>query len=226
MVCRERGTDYGGHMPGTAVRAFLGSQGLGALPRWIEELPRRPRRAVVVPTAGNPLPSAPWVAEVAEHLAACGMQAVYLDLEGAPPADVDDAIDRCELVFVTGGHPIFLLEHAQRSGFTRIARQAVLRGEMAYAGISAGACLATADLAFYQAPDDPGSVQTTKGLGLVGFFPLVHANRGRQERYARLIAAHGDRHEFIPINDDEAVTVAGETWHRQASAIIAPNPPC
>jgi dipeptidase E len=211
-------------MPGTAVRAFLGSQGLGALPRWVEELPRRPRRAVVVPTAGNPLPSAPWADEAAEHLAACGVQAGYLDLEGARPADVHEAMDRCELVFVTGGHPIFLLEHAQRSGFTRIARQAVLRGETAYAGMSAGASLATADLAFYQAPDDPGSAETTEGLGLVGFFPLVHANRGRQERYTRLIAAHGDRCEFVPVNDDEAVTVAGGTWQRQASAVTAPHP--
>lgn len=211
-------------MPGTPVRAFLGSQGLGALPRWIEELPRRPRRAVVVPTAGNPLPSTPWVDEVAEHLAACKVHVEYLDLEGARPADVNRATGRCELVFVTGGHPIFLLEHAQRSGFTRIAGQAVLRGETAYAGMSAGASLAAADLAFYQAPDDPGSVETTEGLGLVRFFPLVHANRGRRQRYARLIAAHGDRYEFIPINDDEAVTVTGETWHRQASAITAPNP--
>ena len=224
MACPERRTDYRGHMPGAAVRAFLGSQGLGALPRWMEELPRRPRRAVVVPTAGNPLPSMPWVDEVADHLAACGVQVEYLDLEGARPADVNGATGHCELVFVTGGHPIFLLEHAQRSGFTRIAGQAVLRGEMAYAGMSAGASLATADLAFYQAPDDPGSVETTEGLGLVGFFPLVHANRGRQERYARLIAAYGDRYEFVPINDDEAVTVTGETWQRQASAVTAPNP--
>jgi dipeptidase E len=190
----------------------------------MEQLPRRPRRAVVVPTAGNPLPSTPWVDEVAEHLAACGAQVEYLDLEGARPADVERAMDRCELVFVTGGHPIFLLEHAQRSGFARIAGQAVLSGETAYAGMSAGASLATSDLAFYQAPDDPGSVETTQGLGLVGFFPLVHANRGRQEHYTRLIAAHGDRCEFVPVNDDEAVTVTGETWQLQASAVTAPHP--
>jgi hypothetical protein len=81
MACRERGTDYRGHMAGAAVRAFLGSQGLGALPRWMEELPRRPRRAVVVPTAGNPLPSTPWVREVAEHLAACQARGLIRTLQ-------------------------------------------------------------------------------------------------------------------------------------------------
>lgn len=157
-------------------------------------------------------------------MAACGTQVAYLNLEGARPADVDKAIGRCDLVFVTGGHPIYLLEHAQSSGFTHTASQAVLSGEIAYAGISAGAQLATADLAFYQGPDDPGSVKATDGLGLVRFFPLVHANRGRQERYARLIGSHGHRYEFVPINDDEAVTVTGEAWQRRASAIIPQNP--
>lgn len=126
------------------------------------------------------------------HLAACGVRVEYLDLEGARPADVSGAMGHCELVFVTGGHGVFLLQHAQRSGFTRIAGRAVLDGEIAYAARSAGASVATADLAFYQASDDPASVETTEGLGLVGFFPLVHANRGRQERYARPIAASGD----------------------------------
>jgi dipeptidase E len=156
---------------------------------------------------------------VVEHLAVCGVRVEYLDLEGARPPDVDDVLDQCELVFVTGGHPIFLLEHARRSGFASKVRQAVLDGELAYAGLSAGASLATADLTFYRAPDDPGSVETTEGLGSIGFFPLVHANRGRRERYAHLIATYGDRYEFVPINDDEAVIAAGKTWQRRASAI-------
>jgi hypothetical protein len=108
----------------------------------MDELPRRPRRAVLAPTAGNPLPSTPWVREVARHLAACGVRVEYLGRDHRGP--------RADRVF-----------------------------------------------------------------------PLVHANRGRQERYARLIAAYGDRYEFVPINDDEAVTVTGETWQRQASVLSA-----
>lgn len=203
---------------GSGVRAFLGSQGLGALLGWMEELPRRPRRAVLVPTAGNPLPAMPWVDEVAGHLAVCGVRVDYLDLEGARPAEVAAAMGRCELVFVTGGHPIFLMEHAQRSGFAGIVRRAVHDGDLAYAGMSAGASVASADLAFYRAPDDPGEVEATEGFGLVGFFPLVHANRGRRERYARLTAAYSGRYEFVQINDDEAVIVAGETRQHRRSA--------
>lgn len=44
-------------------------------------------------------------------------------------------------------------------------------------GMSAGACVARDDLAFYQSPDDPGPVETTVGFGLAGFLLFAYANR-------------------------------------------------
>jgi putative transposase len=67
------------------VRGFLGSQGLGALRGWIDELPTRARRAVLVPTAGNRLPATPWVGVAVHELIGCGIQVERLDLEGARP---------------------------------------------------------------------------------------------------------------------------------------------
>jgi dipeptidase E len=210
---------YGGAVATTEVRVFLGGQGLGAVPSWLDELPRRPRRAALVPTAGNPLSATPWVDEVAAELATCGIHVERLDLEGAQQTDVTAALAHTDLVFVTGGHPVVLLEHAQRSGFARVVGEAVRSGEMAYAGMSAGAALAAPDLTLYRSPDDPGSVEVTDGLGLVRFFPLSHANRGRQERYAQLMAAYGDRYEFVPITDEQAVVVTGDSWQRRDSPI-------
>jgi dipeptidase E len=205
------------------MRAFLGSQGLGALPAWFDELPRRPMRAALIPTAGNRIAATPWVDVAIGALTACGLDLTTLDLEGASPATVATTLDRVDLVFVTGGDPIFLLEHARRSGFVEAARAAVATGRIAYAGVSAGALLAAPDLALYRSPDDPGRVDDTAGLGLVPFFPLVHANRGREERYARLTAAHPDL-RFVPYRDDEAIIVTGSAWQRRGSAITsAPN---
>jgi hypothetical protein len=84
-------------------------------------------------------------------------------------------------------------------------------------GRAAGAALTAPELAFYRGDDDPGRVTDTAGLGLVPFYPLSHANRGRQERYARLIAERGDRYEFVPMRDDEAVVVTDGTWRKRPS---------
>jgi hypothetical protein len=75
--------------------------------------------------------------------------------------------------------------------------------------MSSGAALAAPDLARYRGDDDPGRVTDTAGLGLVSFYPLSHANRGRAELYAQIIAEEGDRYDFVPIRDDQAVIVRG-----------------
>jgi len=204
------------------VHVFLGSQGLGAFPGWLDELPNRPRRVALIPTAGNPLPATPWVDVARWVLTSCGLTVSTLDLEGADPADVDAVLGDADLVFVTGGQPIFLLEHAQRSGFAGFVPRAVRAGELAYAGVSAGAILTAPDLALYDAPDDPGEVTSTAGLGLAPFYPLVHTNRGRHDRYVRLIAAHPDL-SFVTYNDDEALVLTGDTVDRRPSPNTAPD---
>jgi dipeptidase E len=153
-------------------------------------------------------------------LADCGLAVSTLDLEGTAARDVAAVLGNADLVFVTGGQPIFLLEHARRSGFATAVPQAVRAGELAYAGVSAGAILTAPDLALYDAPDDPGEVESTAGLGLANFYPLVHTNRGRHDRYARLIAANPGL-DFIPYNDDEALVLTADAVDRRVSSITA-----
>ena len=188
---------------------FLGSQGLGALAGWLDALTDRPRRALLIPTAGNPMPQTPWVDVAETAMTAEGLAVRRLDLEPATPDEVAAALAETDLVFVTGGYPIFLLQHAQRTGFAGAVRLGVTSGRLAYAGMSSGAALAAPDLARYRDDDDPGQVTDTAGLGLVPFHPLSHANRGRAELYSQIIAAEGDRCDFVPIRDDQAVIVRG-----------------
>jgi Peptidase family S51 len=86
-------------------------------------------------------------------------------------------------------------------------------------GISAGASLAGPDLALFRAPDDPGVVTDAEGLALAPFFPLTHANRGRQEWYAEIIATNrGSR--FVTLTDEQAVVIAGDAREVRESLII------
>lgn len=190
-----------------AMDLFLGSQGLDALGAWLDTLTRRPRRAVLVPTAGNPLPKTPWVAVAEAAMTGEGLSVRRLDLEPATPEEVSTVLADADLVFVTGGYPIFLLQHAQRTGFLPAVRQGATSGHFAYAGMSSGAALAAPDLERYRSDDDPGQVSDTAGLGLVSFYPLSHANRGREELYAKIIAEQGGRYDFVPVRDDQAIVV-------------------
>ncbi|MCP2339421.1 Type 1 glutamine amidotransferase-like domain-containing protein [Actinomadura rupiterrae] len=196
-------------------RLFLGSAGLGALPSWLDGLPGEPRRALLIPTAATPLPSAPYVQVADDLLRAEGLEVERLDLEHASRQDVRQALDRAQVVFVCGGFAMFLLEHAQRSGFAQLAAEAVREGRLAYAGISAGAALAGPDLRTFEDLDDPGRPDGTAGMGLVPFIVLAHRNRGRAERHDRLAADASGR--FVSINDDQVITVVGDRWSLESS---------
>jgi len=120
---------------------------LGALPAWLASLPVTPRRAVLIPTAANPLPSARYVHTAAGLLKAEGLAVGQLDLERAAHQDVQRELGQAQVVFVAGGYAMFLLQHVRRSGFDRLAAPAVRDGALAYIGISAGAALAGPDQA-------------------------------------------------------------------------------
>lgn len=205
-------------------RLFLGSAGLGALPAWLASLPAAPRRAALVPTAANRLPSAPFVRTAADLLVAAGMVVERLDLERAAPYDVERVLGRVQVVVVTGGYAMFLLQHVRGSGFDRLATAAVSGGGLAYAGISAGAALAGPDLRPLRAADDPGTVTSTAGLGLVPFAVLPHRDRGRAARHDRLAADPGRPCPMVSINDDQAVTVTGADWEVRPSGPWAGGP--
>lgn len=192
-------------------RLFLGSAGLGALPGWLSSLPMTPKRAVLVATAANPLPSAPFVDAADRLLRGEGMTVDRLDLEHARRTEVEDALGRARLLFVTGGYAMFLLQHVHRTGFDRVVPPAVRSGSLVYVGVSAGAALAGPDLGVLRGADDPGVTASTAGLGLVPFTVLAHRNRGRAERHDRQIARHRPA-RLVSINDDQAVAVEGGTW--------------
>jgi dipeptidase E len=200
------------------VRAFLGSQGLGALGPWLDGLPRRPATVTMIPTGSNRYREAPWVDAIDRALTDLGLSVQRLDLEGATPSVVEADLADTDLVFVTGGHTLFLAEHARRSGFYSIVRGAVRAGKLAYAGMSSGGFLAGPNPLHTVDPADPGEVRDTRGLGIVPIIPLSHANRGREAEHRALIASFGDRFTLVPITDEQAIIVAGETWEVRPSA--------
>ncbi|WP_433336821.1 Type 1 glutamine amidotransferase-like domain-containing protein [Spirillospora sp. CA-294931] len=193
-------------------RLFLGSAGLGALPGWLASLPVVPGRAILVPTASKPMASAPFVEGAERLLVRQGMVVERLDLECADRVEVERVLRSCDLVFVTGGYAIFLLEHVRRTGFDRVVAEAVRRGRTVDVGVSAGAALAGPDLGFFADAEDPGRVASTAGLGLVPFTVLPHRGRGNAERHDRQ-----DPARFVSLEDDQAVVVDGASWEIRAS---------
>lgn len=83
-------------------------------------------------------------------------------------------------------------------------------GSLVYAGMSSGGFLVGPDLLHTADPNDPGVVSNSRGLGIVSFIPLSHANRGREEEHRAIAARFAARYTFVSITDEQAIIV----WRR------------
>ena len=159
----------------------------------------------------------PFVAANWTALTAAGLKPARLDLTTVGRAAVERALDGAVAVFVTGGYPAFLLEHARRSGFLEVVATCVKAGDLAYIGVSAGAALAGPDMAPLIAPDDPGTVTDTVCMALVPFVIIPHVNRRPAADFANRQRLF-ETTDLVPLNDDEAIVA----WGNAVAVISSP----
>jgi len=158
-----------------------------------------------------------WSRE-ADDLASLGYTVEELDLRayfGRPPQLLDRLSD-LDLVWVVGGNSFVLARAMTASGFDQVAVPLIRAGRLAYAGYSAGSCVAGPDLSGIDLMDDPGPLPDgyplvdPTCLGLVPFRIVPHWRSDHPEApAAEIAAAHlaGRGLAFMTLADGEAIVV-------------------
>ncbi len=170
---------------------ILASRGIPKLAEFVHG------RAVLIPTASDPLGNPGIADEVERELTVAGLAVSRIGIE-APLEDAD-------VIAVSGGNPYHLLAEAQRTGFGLRVRGALAAGAT-YVGYSAGAILAgpTLEPITLTSPFPPPPELDLTGLALTDVVVLPHHNRdGRAERHAAAQTVFGDRLRLAPLRDGE-----------------------
>lgn len=194
---------------------FLTSQASEVLERIVNFLPKKPNelRVVFIPTAANPYSSSPWIEKDRTKLVSLGFSVENLDLEHVSESEVRIAVDAADIIFVGGGNTFFLLQHAKKSGFIEIAREAVSEGKI-YIGSSAGSVLAAPDIQYVELFDEPGmaTLEDTKALGIVPFRILPHfGNPAYSELYEKVAAEYqAEASPLVPVKDNQFLLRNGD----------------
>lgn len=188
------------------ARLLLASRGV---PRLRELLQVQGRRAVLVPTASNPLDEPAIAEEVESELAWAGLEVERLDLD-AMAAETDARLAAADVIAVSGGDPFYLLAAARRTGFADGVRAALGRGAV-YVGYSAGAMVAGPSLEPLRltSPFTPPLGLDLTGLGFTRVLVLPHHDRpGRAKQHAAAHAAFAATLRLEPLRDGDVVIEA------------------
>lgn len=172
-------------------KLFLTSEANVVIDKIIELLPDKPKnlRLAFIPTAADPYEDKSWLEEDRQALIKYGFNVINIDLKNKTKKALEKELKNIDIIFVAGGNTFYLLEKANKSGFTDVIRELVDKGTI-YIGSSAGTVLASPDIGYIKELDEPqkANLSSYKGLNLVDFSILVHwGEKKYKKEYLKLI---------------------------------------
>lgn len=191
---------------------ILASQMTGCFPTITETARARAagNRLLFVPTAAYGEGWEPVYETDIAPFEAAGFAVELFDLAGKTRQETLSALDRSDVVFISGGNTFHLLHHMKASGFFDEIGARVDKG-LVYVGSSAGSVSATPDIAYAASVDDPskGGALGTMGLGFIDRPVLPHMDHPAFSQYVQAIADEFDAAgiAYYGLNDDEAILV-------------------
>jgi dipeptidase E len=211
------------------VKLYLSSVNLGAHAGRLTAMAGGPGARMAVIT--NALDYIPIDAQIdyarahndaVSYFAEAGFDPSPLDLRlyFGRPAALRRLLLRHRVIWAVGGNAFLLRRAMRESGFDAMIGELLAKDDMVYAGWSAGACVAGADLRPIALMDDPKAIAPgyppqeplQEGLSLVPFTIIPHyrSNHGEAEAAESAVAwaeAQGIGH--VPLSDGDVVVVDG-----------------
>lgn len=174
-------------------------------------LPKDPEqtRVAFIPTAAAPYEDKWFMENDLQTYKALGYQIHELDLKEKNIDQLREATKGIDVVFVSGGSALYLLEHVQKSGFDQLVPELLDQGTI-YAGASAGAMLVAPTLEPAKGFDEglQLDLQSYDGLGLVDYLLMPHFDSPKYaDAWQQVQKEHEGMVEFRPLRDDQAMLI-------------------
>lgn len=200
------------------MRLLLLSLGSGAVHDFLDGADAAvPGPIVAVVDAQVPFGDAPFVAAERASVRSFGREVVEVCVRDTDPERFDALLAEAGAVYVAGGSTFALLEALRMSGNDAVLAGRV-RGGLPYVGLSAGSIVAGPDITPASIMDDPAdgpALASNAGLGLIDRTVLPHADGALPpyppELIRRTIELYGTDFALVPLRDDQALRVEGDS---------------
>ncbi len=164
-----------------------------------------------IPTASLHEKYTKYVDEAKQAFENLGLNVEVLDVSSAPKELTERTLQRCDLIYVSGGNTFFLLQELEKSGAKTIILEQV-KGGKPYIGESAGSVIMAPNISYVKDVDDEKAAPQLKsfeGLGLVDFYPLPHYKSFPFEEVTEKMLVKYAKLGLKPITNQQALFVNG-----------------
>ncbi len=172
------------------------------LPKAADEL-----TVAFIPTAADVYDEKPWMYADRDVLTGLGLNVYDLSIKGKTKSELEEALNKADIIFVAGGNTFYLLDAARKSGFVEVVSKLVEKGVI-YIGSSAGSYIAcpTIEAAGWKNQDKNiiGMADFT-ALNLVPFILFVHYKPEHNELLKQEMPK--TKYPVRILNDQQAILV-------------------
>lgn len=167
------------------------------------------KKAIFIPTAGDPYDNKDFVEADKIALKKYGLDVVEMDVKNRNEKEVREMIDGADIVLVAGGDTFYLMEKLKESRADKIIKEFVARGGI-YIGSSAGSIICCPTIEGAEEFDNPNLAKGLNDFDGMGVFKDVIIPHAQKEKYFERIRRATERLEsksikVYPLTDDDVL---------------------
>ena len=144
------------------------------------------KRAVFIPTAGDPYENKDFVVADKIALQKYGIEVTDLDLKNKTEKDINESLAMADILLVAGGNTFYLMEKLKENGADKAIKNFISRGGI-YIGSSAGSIVCCPTIEGAEKFDNPNLAPNLKNFNGMGIFNEVIIPHTQKEKYIERI---------------------------------------
>ena len=158
-----------------------------------------------------------WLRADRQALVKAGFAVTDYSVTNKVPNEIEQELNKAEVICVSGGNTFYLLEKMQTSGANKIVTQQVLAGKP-YVGSSAGSVVVGPNIGMANSDDRLAApnLKSDQGLGIVDFiiFPHWGSEIFRDDYLSRARElVYSEEYKLLPLTNYQCVWVRDE-WYQ------------
>ena len=173
------------------------------------------KKAIFIPTAGDPYDNKDFVEADRIALEKYGLDIVEMDIKNKNVEEIRKAIVGADIVLVAGGDTFYLMEKLKESGADKVIKDFIKKNGI-YIGSSAGSIICCPTIEGAEEFDNPNLAKGLDNFDGMGVFKDVIIPHAQKEKYFERIRSTTERleskgYKVYPLTDNDVLFFDGHS---------------
>lgn len=173
------------------------------------------KKAIFIPTAGDPYDIKDFVEADRIALEKYGLDIVEMDIKNKNVEEIRKAIVGADIVLVAGGDTFYLMAKLKESGADKVIKDFIKKNGI-YIGSSAGSIVCCPTIESAEEFDNPNLAKGLNNFDGMGVFKDVIIPHAQKEKYFERIRRATERleakgYKIYPLTDDDVLFFDGDS---------------